>query len=72
MHLSETTVELGTRRLRWVGHVKRSDDLSSVMDMALPGKRGRGRPLKTFEVYMKVDIKLCNLKDYVYTPFGVC
>ena len=47
--LVDATVELGTQRLRWFGHIKRSNELSSVMHMALPGMRGRGRPLKTFE-----------------------
>ena len=64
LHLVDATVELRTRRLRWFGHVKRSNELSSVMDMALLGKRGPGRPLKTFEACVKDDIKRCNLKDY--------
>ena len=64
LHLVDATVELRTCRLRWFGHVKRSNELSSVMDMALPGKRGRGRPLKTFEACVKDDIKRCNLKGY--------
>ena len=64
LHLVDATVELRTRRLRWFGHVKRSNELSSVMDMALPGKRGRGRPLKTFEACVRDDIKRCNLKGY--------
>ena len=61
--LVDTTIEVRTRRLRWFGHVRRSDDLSSVMDKALPGKRGQGRPPKTFEACVRDDIKLCNMKD---------
>ena len=49
--------------IRWFGHVRCSDDLSSVMDKALPGKRGRGRPCKTFEECVRDDIKLCNMED---------
>ena len=64
LHLVNATVELRTRRLRWFGHVKRSNEMSSVMDMKLPGKRGWGRPLKTFEAFVKDDIIRCNLKDY--------
>ena len=50
--------------LKWFGHVKRSNELSSVRDMALPGKRGQGRPLKNFEACVKYDIKLCNMRGY--------
>ena len=32
--------------------------------MALSGEKGRGRQRKNFEVCLKDDIKLCNLKDY--------
>ena len=56
------TVELRTWCLWW--HIKRSDYLSSVMDMALLGERGWRRLLKTFEIYVKNDIKFCNLKDF--------
>ena len=64
LHLVDAIVELRTRRLRWFGHVKRSNELSSVMDMALPGKRSRRRPLKTFQACVEDDIKRCNLKGY--------
>ena len=63
-HLVDAMVELHTHLLRGFGHVKRSNELSSVMEMALPGKRGRGRPLKTFEACVRDDIKRCNLKGY--------
>ena len=42
LHLFDATVELRTCHLRWFGHVKCSDILSSVLEMALPGKRGQG------------------------------
>ena len=51
-----------------ISDVKRSNELSSVMNRALPGKRGPGMPLKTFEACVKDDIKCCNLKGY--DPFG--
>ena len=44
-YLFDATVKI----LKWFEHIKRSDDLSSVFDMALPGKRVRvshSRPLK--------------------------
>ena len=59
--LVEVTVELRARRLRWYGHVKRSEDLSSTMDMKLPGKRGRGSPAMTWYVRVMQDIDFCNL-----------
>ena len=34
--LVDVSVELRAKRLRWYGHVKRSEDLSSSMDMKLP------------------------------------
>ena len=49
LHLFDTTVELRTRRLRWLRHVEHFDDLSSVMDIALQRTRERGRSLNTFE-----------------------
>ena len=49
LYLFDTIVELRTRHIRWFEHVKHSDNLSSVMDMVLLGKRvrvGCSRPLK--------------------------
>ena len=41
--VEEVSSEL--RSLRWFGHVKRSSSrINSVMDMEIPGRRGRGRP----------------------------
>ena len=58
LHFFDVTAELRTRCLSWFGYVKHSDDLSSVMNLTLLGKRGRGRLLKTFEACVKDDIKL--------------
>ena len=56
LHFADATVELNSRCLRRFENAKRSNELSSVMDMSLPGKRGLGRLLKTFKAYVKDDI----------------
>ena len=60
--LVDVAVELRAQRLRWYGHVKRSDDLCSIMDMELPGRRGRGTPLMTWLERVRRDIAFCNLQ----------
>ena len=50
--------------LRWFGQVKTLDDLFSVINMALPEKRGLGRPLKIFEACVDGDTNFRNLRDY--------
>ncbi len=52
--LEEISSAVGTRRLRWYGHVCRSDDcIASVKVMEVEGKRGRGRPRKTWDECVK-------------------
>ena len=43
---------------------KLSDDLYSIMEIALLGKRDWGWPLKTFESCVQDEIDLSNLKYY--------
>ena len=55
---------VGTRRLRWYGHVCRSDDfIASVGEMEVEGKRGRGRPRKTWNECVRKDRKDRDLLD---------
>merc|ERR1712033_125799 len=54
--------KLLARRLRWYGHVKRSEDLCSITDMELPGRRGRGTPLMTWLERVRRDIIYCKLQ----------
>ncbi len=56
--LEEITSALGTRRLRWYGHVCRSYDISREANtrFAAPGSRGRGRHRKTWNDCIKKDI----------------
>ena len=60
--LVDVAVELRARRLRWYGHVKRSEDLCSITDMELPGRRGRGTPLMTWFERVRRDIIYCKLQ----------
>ena len=60
--LVDVAVELRARRLRWYGHVKRSEDLCSITDMELPGRRGRGTPLMTWLERVRRDIIYCKLQ----------
>ena len=61
--LVDITMELRARRLRWFGHVQRSDDLRSAMDLQVSGQKKRGGQLKTWEACVRSDIKLCNLQS---------
>ena len=61
--LVDVAVNLLAKRLRWYGHVKRSADLSSSMDMELPGRRGRGTPLMTWMERVRRDITFCRLQQ---------
>ena len=54
--LVDVAVELRAKRLRWYGHVKRSEDLRSSMDMELPGRRGHGTPLMTWMERVRRDM----------------
>ncbi|XP_063727219.1 uncharacterized protein LOC134854790 [Symsagittifera roscoffensis] len=45
----DITSVLRTRRLRWFVHVQRASScINSVTRMKIPGRRGRGRPRKTW------------------------
>ena len=50
------------RRLRWFGHVQRvSSVTTATFNLEVPGKRGRGRPRKTWAACVKTDREVCNM-----------
>ena len=53
---------LSERRLRWYGHVKRnSGSINNALCFEAPGRRGRGRPKKTWLETVRNDIKNWNM-----------
>ena len=62
LRVEEITSALRTRRLRWYGHVQRAAScIKSITKMALPARRGRGRPRKTWMECVSKDLLQCNL-----------
>ena len=62
--LADITTVLRCGRLRWAGHVERAPPntgIGMVGNLAVPGKRGRGRPRKTWAECVKTDIRDCGL-----------
>ena len=54
------------RRLRWFGHVMRSNgEINRVRSRPVPGRKGPGRPKKTSEECVKQDLKVhvCGLSE---------
>ena len=52
------------RRLRWFGHVMRSNgEINRVRSRPVPGRKGPGRPKKTWEECVKQDFKVCGLSE---------
>ena len=52
------------RRLRWFGHVMRSNgEINRVRSRPVPGRKGPGRPKKTWEECVKQDLKVCGLSE---------
>ena len=51
-------------RLRWFGHVMSSNgEINRVRSRPVPGRKGPGRPKKTWEECMKQDLKVCGLSE---------
>ncbi len=62
--LEDISSAAGTRRLCWYGHVCRSEDsIVTVWKMEVVGKRGRGRPRKTWDECVRKDRKDRDLLD---------
>ena len=52
------------RRLRWFGHVMRSNgEINRMRSRPVPGRKGPGRPKKTWEECVKQDLKVCGLSE---------
>ena len=52
------------RRLRWFGHVMRSNgEINMVRSRPVPGRKGPGRPKKTWDECVKQDLKVCGLSE---------
>ena len=52
------------RRLRWFGHVMRSNgEINRVRSRPVHGRKGPGRPKKTWEERVKQDLKVCGLSE---------
>ena len=52
------------RRLRWFGHVMRSNgEINRVRSRPVPERKGPGRPKKTWEECVKQDLKVCGLSE---------
>ena len=52
------------RRLRWFGHVMRSNgEINRVRSRPVPGRKGPGWPKKTWEECVKQDLKVCGLSE---------
>ena len=60
LSVAEVSNDLRTRRLRWYGHVQRATShINTVTTLRVEGRRGRGRPKKTWEECLKKDVKEC-------------
>ena len=52
------------RRLRWFGHVLRSNgEINRVRSRPVPGRKGPGRPKKTWEECVKQDLEVGGLSE---------
>ena len=64
LEICDITVVLQSRRLRWAGHVHRSQSaIKTTSELPLPGRRGPGRPRKTWKECVKADIVKANLSE---------
>ena len=56
--LSPLSNVMRANRLRWYGHVQRSDNwINRCLDLNLPGPNPPGRPLKTWKETIKHDLE---------------
>ena len=65
MNLSPISEALRVSRLRWFGHVTRSEDpnISYVRDLKAPGRAPRGRPKRTWRQTIQADLHLKGLRE---------
>ena len=62
--ICDLAVLVRERRLRWFGHVMRSNgEINRVRSRPVPGRKGPGRPKKTWDECVKQDLKVCGLSE---------
>ena len=62
--ICDLTVLVRERRLRWFGHVMRSNgEINRVRSRAVPGRKSPGWPKKTWDECVKQDLKVCGLSE---------
>ena len=62
--ICDFTVLVRERWLRWFGHVMRSNvEINRVRSRPGPGRKGPGRPKKTWDECVKQDLKVCGLSE---------
>ena len=66
LRIKEISAKIKESRLRWYGHVRRKEEIyvgKRVMEMKLPGKRGRDRPVRRWMDNITEDMKELALKE---------
>ena len=64
LHIPPLDMALRERRLRWFGHVKRSDAwISKAYNMVVDGSSSVGRPHKSWATTVKEDMRAWQLKE---------
>ena len=62
--ICDLVVLVRERRLRWLGHVMHSNsEINRVRSRPVPGRKGPGRPKKTWDECVKQDLKACGLSE---------
>ena len=60
--IAPLTTLLRSRRLRWFGYVSRSDGwINQCCNLDARGKRGKGRPCKSWDDVIMDDLNSCSL-----------
>ena len=64
LDLHDLDTVIRERRLRWFGHVVRSSgEINRVRNRVVVGKRGQGRPKKSWSECVQADLKACGLSE---------
>ena len=62
--ICDLAVLVQERRLTWFGHVMCSNgEINRVRSRPVPGRKGPGRPKKTWDECVKQDLKVCGLSE---------
>ena len=62
--ICDLAVLVQEHRLRWFGHVMHSNgEINRVRSRPVPGRKGPGRPMKTWNECVKQDLKVCGLSE---------